>query len=304
MLDRTPDRSRLQPEDTVHATEEIAEKLTRASQKFFYDVTTKLEWPATLDHSEWCMSPELVSLYGTPLWESMDDEARRKLAFYEIAGFFSLTLNGERPLLEGMSHRLYTLEKRLPVLEYLHHFLDEENKHMMMFSGYLRRYVGKVYPEKKIPFARPMAKGEEDIAFFLKVLIVEELSDYYNVYMGHDDRLPKIVRDINWTHHVDEARHVHFGRNYMKSLWDEHTPGWSDEQMASFRAWLVDYINASWRDFYHPGVYKDAGFADPYAARKMAIESPVCRAHRQKCSERFLSNLVASGVLPAIPELA
>jgi P-aminobenzoate N-oxygenase AurF len=287
----------------MRTTEEVARKLTRASQKFFYDVNTKLVWPEAVDTSQWTMSPELVSLYGTDVWEEMSDVQRKKLAFHELAGFFSLILHGERPLLEGMSHRLYTLEKNLHVLEYMHHFLDEENKHMMMFSGYLRRYVGKVYPEKKIALARPLAKGEEDVSFFAKVLVVEELSDYYNVVMGQDERLPKIIRDVNWTHHVDEARHVHFGRRYLAELWERYTPAWSEEQVASFRSWLVDYVNASWRDFYNPSAYKDAGLADPYAAREAALKSERCRAHRQLCSERFLQNLVDSGILPEIPTL-
>lgn len=284
--------------------EDTAKKLTRASQKFFYDVTTKLAWPEKLDRSQWCMSPELVSLYGTPVWDALSDEQRKSLAFHETAGFFSLILHGERPLLEGMSHRLYTLEKNLTVTEYLHHFLDEENKHMMMFSTYLRRYVGKVYPEKKVAIARQTAKGEDDIAFFAKVLIVEELSDYYNVAMGHDERLPQIVQDVNWTHHVDEARHVHFGRAYIKELWDRITPAWTADELASFRAWLVSYIDASWRDFYNPSVYRDAGVPDPYAAREQALRSPVCREHRQRCSARFLLNLVESGILTEVPTLA
>jgi hypothetical protein len=285
-------------------TEDTAQKLTRASQKFFYDVTTKLSWPESIDPAQWAMAPELVSLHGTPIWDGLDDAGRKKLAFHEIAGFFSLILHGERPLLEGMSHRLYTLEKNLVITEYMHHFLDEENKHMMMFSTFLRRYVGKVYPEKKVPIARPMAKGEEDIAFFAKVLVVEELSDFYNVAMGHDERLPQIVQDVNWTHHVDEARHVHFGRAYLRELWERTTPSWSDEQIAGFRAWLVDYVNASWRDFYNPSVYRDAGIADPYGARELALRSPVCREHRQRCSVRFLENLVESGLLTEVPALS
>jgi hypothetical protein len=229
----------------METTEDVARKLTRASEKLFYDLATKIEWPATLDASDWTMSPELISLYGTEVWETLGDAQRKKLAFHEVAGFYSLILHGERPLLEGMSHRMYAYEKNLDVLEYMHHFIDEENNHMMMFSGYLRRYVGKVYPEKKIPIARPMAKGEEDAAFYAKVLVIEELSDYYNVVMGQDERLPKITRDVNWTHHVDEARH---------SLGDatcgvRTTPRRSaSTRREAFRGWLVDYINASWRD--------------------------------------------------------
>lgn len=282
---------------------QVAVKLTAASKKFFYDVTTQLPWVESLDDSQWVMSPELVSLFGTPAWDALDEAGRRKLAWFECAGFFSMVLHGERPLLEGMSHRIYTLEKDLTVLEYMHHFLDEENKHMMMFSTFLRRYVGKIYPEKKIPFARQFASGEEDIAFFTKVLVVEELSDYYNVQMAKDERLAPIARAINHQHHVDEARHVHFGRTYLKDLWDKSSTSWTAAQRESYRSWLVDYINASWRDFYNPSVYRDAGIPDPYGAREAALSSPVCRDHRQKASERFLQNLVKSGVLTEVPTL-
>ena len=283
--------------------EKVAEKLSRGSKKLFYDVNTKFEWPKDLDDSVWTMSPEYVSLYGTPIWQGMSESQQRKLAFHECAGFFSLVLHGERPLLEGMSHRMYTLEKNLTVTEYMHHFLDEENKHMIMFASFLRRYVGKVYPEKKIPYTRALAKGEEDIVFFAKVLVVEELSDVYNVAMAADERLAPIVREINRVHHVDEARHIFFGRAYLKQLWDRSSPAWTEEQRKSFRTWLVDYINASWRDFYNPSVYRDAGFEDPYAAREMALSSPVCRAHRQRSSEKYIKNLVNCGILLEVPTL-
>lgn len=285
------------------SVEAIAGRLSRGSKKLYYSVHEKFSWPPTLDDSVWAMSPEYVSLYGTPVWEAMSEPQRRKLAFHECAGFFSLILHGERPLLEGMSHRLYTLENDLTVTEYMHHFLDEENKHMVMFSSFLRRYVGKVYPEKKVAFARPLAKGEEDIGFFAKVLVVEELSDVYNVAMAADERLAPIVREINHTHHVDEARHIFFGRAYLKRLWDQHAPAWSEAQRGAFRAWLVDYVNASWRDFYSVAVYRDAGIADPYAARDIALASPACRAHRQRCSEKFIANLVESGILLERPLL-
>jgi hypothetical protein len=148
-----------------------------------------------------------------------------------------------------------------------------------------------------------MAKGEDDIAFFTKVLVVEELSDYYNVIMSDDERLAKICRDLNRAHHVDEARHIHFGREYLKGLWARHASGWTQAEIDAFRGWLVDYINASWRDFLNPSVYRDAGIKDAYAAREMAIHSTVCREHRNRASVRFLKNLVACEILPKVPEL-
>ena len=52
----------------------VAQQMTRASQKFFYDPSTVLEFPEELDADAWAMSPELVSLYDTPIWHEMSEE--------------------------------------------------------------------------------------------------------------------------------------------------------------------------------------------------------------------------------------
>jgi hypothetical protein len=245
----------------------------------------------------------LVSVHGTEAWDTLDDSQRRRLAFHEIVNFFSFVLHGERPLLEGMSHRLYGLGMPDGVSEYLHHFLDEENKHMVMFATFCHRYAGKIYPEKKIPFEKTYAPGEEDLSFFAKVLVVEELGEYYNVVLARDPRVDPLVREINLVHHIDEARHIAFGRAWMRELWQRHAPEWSRETVASFRGWLGEYLRSSWRDFYNPAVYRDAGIAEPFALRRAALESPVCRRHREEASARLVGFFVDAGMLESVPAL-
>ena len=58
----------------------------------------------------------------------------------------------------GSSHVLKSSGRE--ITEYLHHFVDEENKHMVMFGEFCNRYIGKVYPEKKISLGREYAKGK------------------------------------------------------------------------------------------------------------------------------------------------
>ena len=33
------------------------------------------EWPARIGADEWCMSPELLSLHGTPFYDALDEDA-------------------------------------------------------------------------------------------------------------------------------------------------------------------------------------------------------------------------------------
>lgn len=287
----------------METASELATRLSRASCKKFYDVYNAFDWPETLQQDAWCMPPELISIYGTPAYESLDDVQRKQLSLYEICNLFSLVLQGERLLVQGLAHRLYSTSNNHEITEYLHHFLDEENKHMVMFGEFCHRYIGKVYPEKKVALPRAFAKGEEEVAFFCLAMVVEELGDFYNVAIEKDERVDPLVREINKVHHIDEARHLAFGRAYLAELFERYSPQWSTETLAEFRQWLADYLKASWGDYYNPSVYRDAGIADAYDVRQSALSHPACITHRQRASDKVVSYFIKTGLLTASPAL-
>ncbi len=280
---------------------ELAPKLSTASIRKQWDVYSAFDWPETLPEDAWYMSPELISLYGTEAYDALTEAQQKKLSFMELCNFFSLVLQGERPLVQGLVHRLYLKSTEAVVSDYLHHFIDEENKHMIMFGMFLNRYLGKVYPEKKMNLPREYAKGEEEVAFLCKVLVVEELGDYYNVFMWHDDRIHPLVSEINRVHHYDESRHLAFGRARLAEKFKENSVNWSDEELARFRDWLASYLKSSWGDYYNPTMYKDAGLEDGYNLRQVAWENG--RPLREKASERLVDLFLENGMLESAPEL-
>ncbi|MCR9258162.1 MAG: diiron oxygenase [Pseudomonadaceae bacterium] len=280
---------------------QLAPKLSTASIKKSWDVYTAFDWPETLPEDNWYMSPELMSLYGTEYFDSLSEAQQKKLSFTELCNFFSLVLQGERPLVQGLAHRLYLKTTEPPVSDYLHHFIDEENKHMIMFGMFLNRYFGKVYPEKKVTIPREYAKGEEDVAFLCKALVVEEYGEYYNVVMWHDKSLHPLVSEINRVHHFDETRHLAFGRARLVETFNEKSKNWSSDELQGFRDWLAAYLKSSWGDYYNPTMYKDAGLEDGYNLRQMALEHG--RAHREKASEVLVNLLVENQILEHAPEL-
>jgi hypothetical protein len=286
----------------VESASELAVRLSRASVAKLWNVYTAIEWPQALDFSEWFMPPELVSLHGTGSWERLDGDARKKLSFYELVNFFSLTLQGERPLVQGLCNQMYS-RQNADITDYIHHFLDEENKHMVMFGEFCHRYAGKVYPQKKLPLPKEYAKGEEDVTFFIKVLVVEELGDYYNVAIARDERVHPLAREINKIHHRDEARHIIFGKRLLEELFHRYSPSWSEQTLQGMRIWLGHYLRASWADFYNPSMYRDAGVPDAYAARETALSAPCCREHRSRVSQRLLEYLLETGILQEVPAL-
>lgn len=281
----------------------LATRLTHASRRKLWDVYSAFDWPERLDETKWCMPPELISIYGTEMWDGLDEQRKLKLSLYEINNFFSLVLQGERPLVQGLVHRLYLKDTALEVSEYLHHFVDEENKHMVMFGEFCKRYVGKVYPEKKISLPRKWAKGEEDVAFFCKVMVVEELGDYYNVAIEKDERCDAMVRELNRVHHIDEARHLAFGRRYTAELFEQHAKNWSEETLSGFREWLAQYLKSSWGDYYNPAMYRDAGLENDYQVRTTALAHPACTEHRKRVSSKLVNYFIKYGLLDQEPAL-
>ena len=274
----------------------LIERLCRISELDAAREDARCAWPDRIHDGEWCMSPELVSLYGTGAYEALSDEARRRLSLWEAVNFFSLNIHGERMLVAGIAHRLHRAGHEA-TSAYLHHFLDEENRHMALFAEFCHRYGGKIYPEKKFALERSFDQGQEDFLFFAKVFVFEEIVDRYNRIMAEDTRLAPVVRYINRTHHRDEARHLAFGRSLIVQLFGDFSPKWGVDELARVRADLSAYITAVWREYYNPDAYRDAGLSNPFDHYRHCMQDPQCRAHRRAFSQSAVSHLLQHGIL-------
>jgi hypothetical protein len=290
------------------AIESTVERLCRTSIANSIDPHAAIDWPDSLDKEQWFTSPELVTLYGTAAWDAMGDAQRKRLSFYEAINFYSLNIHGERMLIEGLSRRLYRRGNEA-ISPYLHHFLDEENKHMYYFGSFCSRYAGKVYPEKKLVMNgadssspsdgidTPSRRAEEDFLFFAKVVVFEEIVDVQNREMAKDERLVPLSREINRLHHFEETRHLSFGRKLTQELWERSSPEWSPETIARIREYLGDYIVATWKEYYNPEAYRDAGLENSFALRRAAWDSEHRRKQRQRITTPCLRFLRSAGIL-------
>jgi hypothetical protein len=273
--------------------EKTLEKLCEKSREDAHPEA--IEWPAEIDPDSWCMAPELISLHGTARYEALDEAGRKRLAFREAVNFFSLNIHGEKSLVAGLAQRLYRKGSRPGHDAYLHHFLEEENRHMGYFGGFCSRYGGGVYPDKKMAFASEGAPGEEDFLFFAKVLVFEEIVDVYNVRCARDERLHPLVRRIHSLHHRDEARHLAFGRQVVRDLFAQHAAGWGSEGTARIRRYLADYLESTWKEYYNPQVYVDAGLeGNPMDMRREAFAASAAR--RGEISKNLCGFLKKHGI--------
>ncbi len=280
---------------------ETARRLSELSRRDYRTPYDGIDWPDQVDRRQWFTSPELISLYGTPVWESLTDDARMELSFWEAVNFCSLNIHGEKALMQGLASRLYAPQPG-EVSEYLHHFLDEENKHSIWFGRFCLQYAGRIYPDRKVVFPREYADGEDDFLFFAKVAIFEEIVDRYNVAMGEDERLVPVARRINANHHADETRHLAFGRTLVEQLWQQYAPTWSPGTIDGIRSYLTAYLVSTWREYYNAEVYRDAGIAGPVAVSRQAWDHDVTRTHRVQMTSRCLRFLGETGIHPTMEE--
>jgi hypothetical protein len=279
---------------------ETAARLSRLSRRTYQNPYTQVEWPSVVQpERDWFSTPEYVSLYGTPVWADLDEPTQRRLAFHEAAGFYSLNIHGEKSLMQGLAARLYRSDL-VEVADYLHHFLDEENKHSIYFGGFCRRYA-RVYRSRQAPFGTPRPRDIDDFLFFAKTLIFEEIVDRYNRVQARDHRLHPLARFINDNHHREEARHLVFGRCLVTALWTACAPEWSPPVRDEIRDDLGHFFTASWREYYHPDVYADAGLDDPWELAETAWSAPAQRAHRREVSTGCQEFLVSAGIIVEEP---
>lgn len=272
----------------------VVQKLCTASEREFQNPFA-MDWPQSVG-SGWFMSPELLSVYGSAVYDELDDAERQRLSFLECINFFSLNIHGERMLVEGLATRLYR-KKNSIISPYLHHFIDEENKHMVYFGNFCSRYAGKIYSDRRIAFPRTYEDGEEDFLFFAKVMIFEELADAYNVRNALDKRVHELARQINLMHHKDEARHLVFGRQIVVDLFHGYSAAWKASTLDSVRTYLLQYLEATFREYYNPDVYADFGFPDPYAVGDHAYNSHEAKEHRAKIAAPTVEFLTKNGIL-------
>ena len=253
----------------------LLSKLCDKSRDTIYDVHTVFDWPDQLPPDRYLMSETLLSVYGTGFGADLDHAQKVALSRAESLNFYSLNIHGIRDLLTEVLRRIYS-PNYVEISEYLHHFVDEENKHMWMFAHLCTRYLGEIYPDKRLAFGEQPSPKVNDFVVFARIQLFEELVDYYNTQMAQDESLPQLLRDINRVHHVDESRHIGFGRELVAALHHDIRRTLGTSELAELESYLKRYLVACVQSLYNPNAYCDAHLPyNAYELRRRLLNDPV-----------------------------
>lgn len=255
------------------------EQLVKLSRERHANSFADIEWVDGISDEEWWLSPELLSVHGTEFADTLSEAQLKRLSKWECVNAFSLNVEGERELLSALSAQLYAPD--LPHIDtYIHHFIDEENKHLWFFAEFCRRYGGKIYSSKKISVADERFCREMDFfLLFARIFLFEEIGGYYNVIAGGDERVSPFVRMIHQVHHADEARHITFGRAILAQSKDIAFGAADPAEREAAIAHLQRFLQISIEALYQPAMYRDSGIEGGVALRRKLLAHPARQEH-------------------------
>lgn len=242
-----------------HVDNQLIERLIHLSKVHSYNCYNRFDWPESLDVTQFWCDEDLLTTYGTEVHDRLTEQQRFELSKWEAINFFSLNVHGIKGALEFVSRSIYETKYR-EISKYMHIFLAEENAHMWFFATFCLRYGGKIYPHFELKTGQVENELERDLYMFASTLIFEEYVDYYNHKVGRNEYVPAIVKEINLQHHIDESRHVSFGREVVRELFNEIV---AKDHTGETRARVNQTVKKIFMYFiglmYNPQAYSDAG---------------------------------------------
>lgn len=252
------------------------------------DLNTVVPWSKGVDRNLLPKKAEHCWLYGTPHFDDLTKEQLNEVLWLENARDVSMFITLEQtipPLYMGF---INSNPGRLSpeVEEYCMIFSKEEIVHSLVFKRYLKL--------AKLPMFSPPANLQEmllvhvpkmhPVAGILTTLIVEWGAELSAMYSSQTDDIEPFTREMNYQHHIDESRHIAFGRWVGESFFEK-----ASEQDAKL---VRDQCQLVMKHFipqftYNPEIAKFTSFKFPIAVDdieqiELVRNSPTNTARNEK----------------------
>jgi hypothetical protein len=168
---------------------------------------------------------------------------------------------------------------------------------MWFFAEYCLRYGAKIYKQTRGGAETIPPCSAESLLVFARILIFEELVDHFNSQMDLDKDLHDTIRQINRINHQDESRHIAFGRELVRTLFEDFRSQATDEELAQVSDYLKRYMSFSFESLFNPQVYRDAGVDKPLEVRRRLLASPRRSEFEQQVFRKTLLFLAKNRIL-------
>ena len=240
------------------------EKLAAAAEKLTIAPPSGIDWSGPVDDSTWHMPEEFISLAGTPLYEAMDERARKRLSMHEASTSLGTGIWFENLLINALARHAYNLRSDDPLFRFLMIEIEEECRHSRMFAEYVKRTGTPPYR----PSWWLMLQGKyywltgTRTVFYLSILGTEHALDAMTECAWRGPGTNPILRELMRFHTIEEQRHIVFAREYLRAAFPRLGPlgRWYARLYVPVIIYTV--IQAS----VDPAVYRTLGIPDGWSA--------------------------------------
>jgi hypothetical protein len=268
---------------------EYLQHIVDAAHRKSFDPYKSIDWNVPFDLERFYLPPDMVSLYGTPMWDQMSREEQVKLSMHEACSALATGIWFENLLSFKMMDYLIDVSPHDPHFYWMQIEVADECRHSMMF--------GELIKHAQVPWYKP--RFSSLFAFFTKyltpklsmilgVLAAEAVTDYLNRRVIADPECHPAMRELSKIHMVEEARHLGYARQWLKENWPRIG---SIQRAIAKRDVLMSTSIIIWQ-LVHADVYKNVGL--PPEVARIAKNNPNRMRIKREMSEElvdFLSEL-------------
>jgi len=197
-----------------------------------WNASERLDWSKEIDLSNPMGFPDYYqTLYGSPLWERLDDKGRGDVRLHLDAWRFSQFLHGEQGALICAAKIVQTVPD-IDSKFYAATQVVDEARHVEVYSRYLREKLGLAYPinvHLKTLLDQAISDSRWDFTYLAMQVIIEglALAAFGTI---RDLATEPLAQALNAYVMQDEARHVAFGRLALRDYYPHLTDKERDER--------------------------------------------------------------------------
>ncbi|MDF0529029.1 diiron oxygenase [Tsukamurella sp. 8F] len=259
------------PEDG-RSREDVAGRLLGGSVRRSYAPAVDIDWEAPLEEDKWFLPPQMCTLYGTDIWESMSREQQVELSRQELVNLLSMGVWFENLLNRMLLRNLLSADPTSRDSHYSLTEMGDECRHMVMFGRVIDRIGARPFRLRGwqlgvVKYLLPLLiRGD---AVWVFALVGEEIFDAQQRKIHQDPQLQPIVARLMQIHVTEEARHIGYARDAAKRGMATRS------RRQTFVAGNLHFAAAlGFRYlFANPRMYARVGL-DPRAAYRAAVTNP------------------------------
>ena len=197
-----------------------------------WNTNTRLDWSTEVDPGAQANGPDYyIPIYGSDMWEALDEDARRNLRHHMGAWLNSQFLHGEQGALICASKIVQTVPD-VDSKFYAATQVMDEARHVETYSRYLREKLDMAYPinpHLKALLNDVISDPRWDMTYLGMQVLIEGVA-LAAFSLIRDYSTEPLAKAINTYVMQDEARHVAFGRLALRDFYPQVTQAERDER--------------------------------------------------------------------------